>query len=782
MMKYPLILIALIAFLLPFTSSAQSCIQIESVLVDACDDGFTNPEGLNEMFRFRNGNFDLNISDITILNGWPSESVNALPFNGFVQNSSTQAKTVELNNTIISCGYLLEPPNGIIPQNRKVLAITSFDVSASLNSFANLSDTLYIIYHQHTGEGGGHFLNQNTGAPQDQTLRIQITGTNSCYEEVTYQRALLVNTNGQNVAQNGATVEFSDDGTASYTNTGCTAPIEPFSADWVNPGPFCGNSTAVDLNTFVTGSTGGTWSGTGVTGSIFNPVGLNGSYSVTYSVAPPSGCITQPASLTLNIIVSESVDASFTNPQLLCATVGSIDLDTLVTGTTGGTWSGSGVTGSQLNLNGLDGNIQITYSVGTGTCSDILSQTLQVVSLSPINITGDTLYCNGETPNALSINADPNATVSWYSDPALTTFLSTGNSITPANGQNAGYYAVQSEQGCYSDTTGVTVEFSVVAIPTGDTLLTFCEADPIPLASVQSSTSPITWYSDESLSAVIATGLNYQSSIENDTLYVTATSGACESEALEIIIQQIGLLTAEIITPNETSLCSGQPIELTSAANNQNSWNTGSTASSITVTSAGTYTLTRTGQCNTATDQIIITGIPVTANFTTDVDSGYVILPVNVTDQSVNGETYSWTLNGEPLIFTAPGTLTFPDSGTFVLELVVSNSTGCYDSDSAVIKVLSDKLLLVVPNVFTPNSDGFNDLFQVKYNAVKTFQARVFNRWGKQLYSWENVSTGWDGLHNSEKVPDGTYFFIISGTDIKDQPFEEKGTVTLLGN
>jgi gliding motility-associated-like protein len=328
----------------------------------------------------------------------------------------------------------------------------------------------------------------------------------------------------------------------------------------------------------------------------------------------------------------------------------------------------------------------------------------------------------------------------------------------------------------------VTVEFSVVAIPSGDTLLTFCEVDPIPLASVQSSSSPITWYSDESLTSVVATGLSYQSSLENDTLYVTATSGACESEALEIIIQQIGLLTAEIITPSDTSLCSGQPIELTSTANNQNSWNTGSTASSITVTSAGTYTLTRTGQCNTATDQIIITGIPVTANLTTDVDSGYVILPVNVTDQSVNGETYSWTLNGEPITFTAPGTLTFPDSGTFVLELVVSNSTGCYDSDSAVIKVLSDKLLLVVPNVFTPNSDGFNDLFQVKYNAVKTFQARVFNRWGKQLYSWENVSAGWDGLHNTEKVPDGTYFFIISGTDIKDQPFEEKGTVTLLGN
>jgi gliding motility-associated-like protein len=70
----------------------------------------------------------------------------------------------------------------------------------------------------------------------------------------------------------------------------------------------------------------------------------------------------------------------------------------------------------------------------------------------------------------------------------------------------------------------------------------------------------------------------------------------------------------------------------------------------------------------------------------------------------------------------------------------------------------------------------------LKYNAVKTFQARVFNRWGKLLYSWDLVSGGWDGTFNGEKMSDGTYFFIINGTDLKDQPFEEKGTVTLLGN
>jgi hypothetical protein len=156
-------------FLLLITTSISSigvinaqngCIEVESILVDACDNNSTSPEGLNEMFRFRTSDFQLNISEITIFNGWPSEGTNFLPFNGFVQNNSTIAKTAQLNATITSCGLLVEPPNGDIPPNSSVLAITSYEVSATLNSFANLSDTIFVIYHQHSGDAGGHFLNQ----------------------------------------------------------------------------------------------------------------------------------------------------------------------------------------------------------------------------------------------------------------------------------------------------------------------------------------------------------------------------------------------------------------------------------------------------------------------------------------------------------------------------------------------------------------------------------------------------------------------------------------------
>jgi gliding motility-associated-like protein len=92
-------------------------------------------------------------------------------------------------------------------------------------------------------------------------------------------------------------------------------------------------------------------------------------------------------------------------------------------------------------------------------------------------------------------------------------------------------------------------------------------------------------------------------------------------------------------------------------------------------------------------------------------------------------------------------------------------------------------LEIKIPNVFTPgNGDALNELFQVQHNAVKTFTAQIFNRWGKLLYTWTNPDDGWNGTFNGEKITDGTYFYTITGTDIKDAPFEKKGTVTMLGN
>lgn len=731
------------------------------------------------MFRFRVGANPINIADIQIVNGWPSVDVNPqLVFGGFVQNAQTASKTVELNSTITNvCGFLQEPPNGVIPANARVLAITSYDVSVALNSFANLTDTLYVIFQQHSGQAGGHFLNYSaTANPQQQTLRIQINGANPCYEEVTYIRGNLVTTAGNQGDQNGAFVDFTPDGTPTYGNTGCQAPFEPFSAEWTTPGPLCQTSAPINLNNLVTGTAGGTWSGPGVTGSTFNPSQVSGPVSITYTVEPTNDCNPGTAAVTQSFTVSPSVDASFTNPEIVCGTTGTLTLNSLITGTPGGSWSGPGVSNGIINVSGFNGDVTVTYTVGSGVCTDTESQTFQVISLSPPVVSGQTVFCNGQTPTPLSAQPDPGANINWFGDNALTQLLSTGNSYTPPANQNATYWVNQTAEGCSSDSVPVTVEFSVVATPTADTLIEYCDGEAIP--TLLANGSNITWYSSESLNTELATGNSFTPGVPEGSFFITSTEGSCESEAVEIRLKRNDLVSAEIIPVDGTSLCEGGPLNLQSANATINSWSTGAQSESILVNQAGIYILTREGVCNTAIDSVEVTGLPVVADFSLSQDSGYTVLPIDVVSNSLNAETCVWTLNDSILSdFSAPGTLIFSDSGTYVLQLVCTNSSGCADTTSKVIKVLSDQLVLVVPNVFSPNGDGLNDLFQVKHNAVKTFYARVFNRWGKLLFEWDDVSKGWNGDND---MTDGTYFYMITGTDIKDVAFEKKGTVTLI--
>ena len=710
-MRYLLSILLFIGFALNIHS--QNCLEVETILVDACDDALGSPEGLNEMFRFRIGSNPISISDIQVINGWPSQGVNTLPFNGFVQNSFTASKTIELNATITeSCGYLIEPPAGIIPSGKSVLAITSYEVSVGLNSFANLTDTLYVIYHQHNGQGGGHFLNQNAGTPQEQTLRIQVNGAFPCYEEVSYLRGSLVDANGNNVPQNGAYVDYTPDGIPTYGNTGCQAPFQPFSADWTNPGVLCENVGAIDLSTYITGTLGGSFSGQGVSGTLFNPNGLEGPIDLTYTVIPTNECNNIPASITHTVNVVATPDAGFDLPDTLCGTQANFDLTETITGTVGGTFSGTGVSNSILNLSGINGSVSITYTIGTGSCTDSQTNDVLVINLSTPVVSGETVFCNGDSPTALNSTADVGATINWYADSNLETLISSGENFTPTSNLTTSYFVNQQSGACQSDSVEVEVEFNSATIPTGDTLLEYCVPSNLPLAEV-SGDGTITWYTSPALSNPIETGLSYQATSPDETLYVTAIQGQCESEPLLITFVQL----------------------------------------------------------------------QVSAAFSTDIDSGYVSLDVQVTDESVNAETCIWSINDSLIQFDGVGTLTFDTPGIYSLQAICSTAEGCADTVSREINVKDDELDIEIPNVFTPgNGDALNDLFQVKHNAVKTFTAQIFNRWGKLLYTWADPNEGWDGTFNGEKITDGTYFYTITGTDIKDNPFEKKGTVTMLGN
>lgn len=185
------------------------------------------------------------------------------------------------------------------------------------------------------------------------------------------------------------------DGTYSvtYTLNDCdsTQDIIVHFADpsWtLNPTDICEDASAIDLGAMVTGDVGGTWSGTGVSNGDeeFDPTGQSGSITITYSVND-NGC-TDSEQHTIN--VDDAVSAAW-DTTTICESDGGLNLGTLITGTTGGTWSGSGVADPNFDPTGLSGNISITYTVTNGTCNDNSTQNLLVYSSVDASWAGSTV-------------------------------------------------------------------------------------------------------------------------------------------------------------------------------------------------------------------------------------------------------------------------------------------------------------------------------------------------------------------------------------------------------
>jgi gliding motility-associated-like protein len=90
---------------------------------------------------------------------------------------------------------------------------------------------------------------------------------------------------------------------------------------------------------------------------------------------------------------------------------------------------------------------------------------------------------------------------------------------------------------------------------------------------------------------------------------------------------------------------------------------------------------------------------------------------------------------------------------------------------------------LEVPNVFTPNGDGANDLFFVKAKNLVEIQAVIFDRWGNVVYEVNSLTGNieWDGKNSQGRVvAEGTYFYTIKAVGKDNTSYEKKGTVSLI--
>ena len=139
--------------------------------------------------------------------------------------------------------------------------------------------------------------------------------------------------------------------------------------------------------------------------------------------------------------------------------------------------------------------------------------------------------------------------------------------------------------------------------------------------------------------------------------------------------------------------------------------------------------------------------------------------------------------SGLGVSFDRNPSFTFPDTGVYKVDLVVTNETSCTDTFTQFIDI-KPLVSLHMPNAFTPNNDAMNDVFfgAGYYQGLSNYEFRIYNRWGQQVFFSSDPEVGWNGRLNNtgEDSPAGVYVYTVEYNGPRGEPFTVKGHVTLV--
>lgn len=119
-------------------------------------------------------------------------------------------------------------------------------------------------------------------------------------------------------------------------------------------------------------------------------------------------------------------------------------------------------------------------------------------------------------------------------------------------------------------------------------------------------------------------------------------------------------------------------------------------------------------------------------------------------------------------------------------KVVVTSDYGCRNSDSVTIHLLCDNSQLFIPNTFSPNADGENDVFYPRGEGMQQVNYfRVYNRWGELMYERTNIqlndaAAGWDGTYKGRQLNPDVYVYVLDGICFSGETLHWKGDITLI--
>lgn len=411
-------------------------------------------------------------------------------------------------------------------------------------------------------------------------------------------------------------------------------------------------------------------------------------------------------------------------------------------------WS-TGITDSVITVSSA-GTYVATVSNGCGNYADSVTFTENPVPV--VQIPADTTVCTGDS--AILNAFFPSAVYQWSNS-------STASSITV---YQSGLYIV-------------TVSLSTCSVidSTHFNAVTVVASQLLPADTTLCSGTPLILKPTTGTNAVWQDGTH-------DSVYNVTHSGTYSVTVLTVCgTFTDSTVVVEHTTPtinlgHDSLLCNGDSIWLNAYfPNSTYNWNTGSTADSINVSTAGKYIVTVNSFGCIAVDSVTYETATVShellPNDTTICEgTALVLIPKAGTNPVWQNGSHS-------------DSITVTEAGLYTV--MVSTVCGEY-SDSITVAIEVCPSNLHVPDAFTPNNDGVNDYFTVFGESIEDYEIKIFDRWGEKVYDshdvseLNNLSRGWDGTYKGKLQDPAAFAYVISAKGYDGKDYFKKGYVILI--
>lgn len=258
--------------------------------------------------------------------------------------------------------------------------------------------------------------------------------------------------------------------------------------------------------------------------------------------------------------------------------------------------------------------------------------------------------------------------------------------------------------------------------------------------------------------------------------YIKAWYDGCE--LADSLLVEVSAAMPSLSAGNDTMLCTGRTLTLKATPGFKTyQWSTGSFTDSTVVNNTGIFYLTATDSC----DNIFTDSVKVAASPAFEFDYDKLICQFDTAHFILDNRfrNYSWQPADKGIISNGRLHL-FPGTST-IYTINAELLAGCIVSDTVKVSVENCPIYFYVPNAFTPNNDGTNDMFKplIKGPLIQ-YRFEIFNRLGNKIFSTGNPQQGWNGNYKNNPQDNAVFVWTCTYQFAGTAPVKQKGTVMLI--